>query len=393
MSKYINSKNLIFLKKPCFKILLLFLSWRLYLIIIAFLASYLMPLRSQNHFLGGGPQNFQLLPQFFSWANFDGEHYLSIAIFGYKNLEQAFFPLYPILISFFSKPEPFNLIPSTINATITGLFISNLSFVLALIFLWELIRIDFSKKIAYFSIILLLIFPTSFYFGSLYNESLFLLLSVLSFYAARKGNWLAAGLLGAGASATRVFGIFLLPALLLEAWKEKVKLSRIIWLFLIPLGLGSYMFYLKITSGDPLAFYNLQTLVGEQHQKGLILLPQVYFRYIKMLATTSLENPIFQTVILEFMVGVLFLLLPIYGYFKKIRLSYVLYSLIGFLVPTMQGSFSSSPRYVIIIFPAFIAAALLMNNLPKIFKILIIFLSSLFLALETILFLRGYWVA
>lgn len=387
MNKYINFNSHVF------KILLIFLSWRFILIVISFFAINFVPLGNTDRFLGGGPVNYSIMPQLFGWANFDGEHYLSIAIYGYKYLEQAFFPIYPLLISFFSKPDLFSLSTPLINSAMMGLFISNISFVLALIFLWELIKIDFSKKIAYWVIILLLIFPMSFYFGSVYNESLFLLLSVLSFYSARKGRWFSAGLFGAIASSTRIFGIFLLPALLVEAWQQKIPFSRFIWIFLVPLGLGVYMWYLKTTSGDPFAFYNLQTLVGEQHQRGIILLPQVYFRYIKMLTTTSLQNPIFQTLVLEFIIGLLFFFLPIYGYFKKMRLSYVLYALVGFLVPAIQGSFSSSPRYVIILFPAFLAAALLVSNLPKIGKILIISLSFSVLIIETILFLRGYWVA
>jgi len=187
-------KNLINLNSPIFKILLMFLTWRFLLIIISFFAIYFVPLGYKDRFLGGGPINYRSIPEFFSWANFDGEHYLSIAIFGYKNLEQAFFPVYPLLISFFSRPFSSDLISSLVNSTIVGLIISNASLLLALIFLWELIRIDFSKEIAYLTIILILIFPTSFYFGAVYNESLFLLLSVLSFYCARKGNWFLAGI-------------------------------------------------------------------------------------------------------------------------------------------------------------------------------------------------------
>ncbi|MBI2196453.1 hypothetical protein HYU45_02455 [Candidatus Daviesbacteria bacterium] len=387
MNSHIN------LNSPVFKILLIFLTWRFLLILILLFAINFVPLGSTDRFLGGGPVNYSISPELFAWANFDGEHYLSIAIFGYKNLEQAFFPVYPALIAFFARPDSYNLLTSLVNSTILGLLISNVSFVLALIFLWELIKIDFSNKIAYWVIILLLIFPTSFYFGSVYNESVFLLLSVLSFYNARKGKWFAAGLLGAVASATRVFGIFLLPALLIEAWQQKAPYSRLMWIFLIPFGLGAYMWYLNTTVGDALAFYHFQGLVGEQHQPGITLLPQVYFRYIKMFATTSMQNPIFQTLILEFTIGLLFFFLPIYGYFKKIRLSYVLYAMVGFLVPAIQGSFSSSPRYVIILFPAFLAAALLVNSLPKIVKTLIILLSFSVFLIEAALFLRGYWVA
>lgn len=387
MSKHLNFNS------PIFKILLMFLTWRVCLIMVLFFAVNFVPLGNKDRFLGGGSVNYHLATYLFSWANFDGEHYLSIAIFGYKHLEQAFFPIFPLMISFLAKPFSPDLLSAFINFTLVGLIISNISFLLALVFLFELIKIDFSNKIAYLTIALILVFPTSFYYGSLYNESLFLLLSVLSFYCARKKFWLIAGVFGMVVSATRVFGILLLPALLIEAWCQKASFSKIFWVFLMPLGLGIYMWYLSETVGDPIAFYHFQKLVGEQHQPGIILLPQVYFRYIKMLATTSIHNYIFQTVLLEFFSGLIFFLLPIYGYFRKIRLSYFLFAMLGFLIPTIQGSFSSTPRYVIILFPAFLALALLINSLPKIVRIVLLSLMVCILVIETTFFLRGYWVA
>lgn len=387
MSKRLNFNS------PIFKVLLMFLTWRFFLIAVSLLAIYFIPLGSKDRFLGGGPRNYGVAPQLFAWANFDGEHYLSIAIFGYKSLEQAFFPAYPLLISFFSKPVSPDLLASLVNSNIAGLIISNVSFVLSLIFLWELIKIDFPKKIAYLTIILLLAFPTSFYFGSLYNESLFLLLSVLSFYSARKGNFFLAGVFGAISSATRVFGVLLLPVLFIEALQQKRSKSEMLWLLLIPVGLGIYMWYLNSTIGDPLAFYHFQKLVGEQHQSGITLLPQVYFRYIKMLATTGVQNPIFQTIVLEFFVGVVFFLLPIFGYLKKIRLSYLVYAMLSFLIPAAQGSFSSAPRYVLVIFPSFLALAIYWSSLSKLPKIILLSLFVTALAVETTLFVRGYWVA
>lgn len=387
MNKYLNFHS------PIFKILLIFLTWRVCLVIVSLFAINFIPLGNKDRFLGGGSVNYHLAPYLFSWANFDGEHYLSIAIFGYKNLEQAFFPVFPMLISFFAKPNSYDLLSSLINSTVAGLLISNISFILALIFLFELLKKDFSSKISLLTIILILIFPTSFYFGAVYNESLFLFLAVLSFFCARKGYWLLAGIFGAIASATRVFGILLLPVLLIEVWEQKIKFSKMFWIFLIPLGLGAYMWYLNVTIGDPIAFYSFQRLIGEQHQPGITLLPQVYFRYIKMLATTSIQNPIFQTLMLEFIVGIVFFLLPIYGYFKKIRLSYLVYAMLGFLIPSIQGSFSSTPRYVIILFPSFLAAAIWIHSLPKIIRAVLLLLLFSTLVIETTLFLRGYWIA
>ncbi len=386
MGKYLK------LSEPMTKICLIFFSWRIFLILVSLLAIKFVPLGYSDRFLGGGSINYHLAPELFAWANFDGEHYLSIAIFGYKDLEQVFFPIYPMFISFFAKllsQDPLSLL---INSTLIGLIISNASLLIALLFLYDLLKLDFSKKIAFFTIILILIFPTSFYFGALYNEALFLLLTVLAFLKARKGNWFLASIFGMIASATRIFGVILFPVFIIEAFIQK-KYQGIFWLFLIPLGLGLYMYFQYVTVGDPFAFYHLQDLVGEQRQSQLVVLPQVYYRYAKMLSTINLNQPIYQTILLELIAGIVFFILPIYGFFKKIRLSYLFYALIGFLITTVQGSFSSVPRYVLVFFPSFIALSLWFDKLPKVFKgIFLLSLTSL-LIVETALFLRGYWVA
>ncbi len=382
-----------FLKSSIGKVLGYFLIWKLWLYFILGLAIIYLPLGSKDRFLGGGIALYSLSPQLFAWGNFDGEHYLAIARFGYKPLEQAFFPAYPILINFFAKPFSADYYSNFISSSLIAILISMASFVVVLIFLYKLLRLDFSEKISYFTIILLLVFPTSFYFSAVYNESLFLMLVVGSFYAARLNKWWLAAILAAIASATRVFGILLFPALLIEAYQARLAVKKAIWLILSPIGLLLYMTFQYVKFGDPIAFYNLQTVVGEQHQKGIVLIPQVFYRYLKILFFTDRLNPIYQTVVLEFFTGLGFLILPIVGWFKKIRLSYLFYTFFGFIIPTVQGSFSSLPRYVIVLFPSFLILALILDKAPKLIRYTYFALSLIGLSVEAALFLRGYWVA
>lgn len=393
MLKSLNSNTHIFLRGPIFKIILMFVTWRILLIAVLFFSLKFIPLGNGNNFLGGGSLNYKLSPQLFSWANFDGEHYLSIAMFGYKSLEQAFFPVYPALIAFFAKPVSYDFFSLQVNSTIIGLLISNVSVYFALILLWKLLNLDFTKKISMLTIILIMVFPTSFFFGALYNESLFLLLSVLAFYNARQKRWFLASFFGMIASATRIFGILLLPSLLIEAYLQKEKFSKYFWIFLIPFGLLGYMLYQYFSVGDALAFYRLQDLVGEQRQGGLVLLPQVYFRYIKMILSVDPANFIYQTILLEFIVGIIFFILPIYGFFKKIRISYLFFALSAFLITTVQGAMSSVPRYVLVFFPSFIALAIWLMSLHKLTRIIIVLFLIILLFIETAFFLRGYWIA
>ena len=366
----------------------LFLSWIVVILIASSLAFFFVPLAGKN-FLGGGFERYSSNSFLYSRANFDGEHYLSIAQNGYQNLEHSFFPVYPMLMNFFAYPfgaEVFSL-------TISGIFISNIALLLSLLILWKLTRLDYSYEIGLSTLILFLVFPTSFYLGVVYSESVFLLFTLTSFYFARKKKWFLASIFAAIASATRMFGLLIFPALILEAWQQKQSIKKVFSIILAPLGFFIYMYYQWYTVADPLAFYHQISSFGPQRQEGVTLLPQVYFRYIKILLTTNIVNPIYQVNVFEFLVGILYFFLPIYGYVKKVRLSYLFYSLTGFLLPTITGSFSSLPRYVLVLFPSFIVLALIVNKLPKLVRLLVYLVSVILLCFEAILFLRGYWIA
>ncbi len=368
-------------------IICLFIIWKFVLFIVSVASYELLPLYS-THLLGGGFNyyltNFYLLP----WANFDGEHFIAIAQFGYQQYTQAFFPFYPLTFT------AAKIIPADplLSLAIGGLVISSISFPAALVFLYKLLLLDYTENISLGVIFLLIIFPTSFYFNAIYSESLFLFLIVSSFYFFRTKKYFLAGLLGFFASLTRVFGVLLFFSYLLEMYQYKIPLKKVLWIFLIPLGLLTYMFYLYFSVGDFLAFYTLQLIVGEQHQKGIVLTPQVIYRYIRIFLTSPWSQT-FSTTVLEFVTGILFFVLPLIGIFKKIRYSYLFFAFFGYFLTTVQGSFSSLPRYVLVLFPSFIILALMIKTLPKPIIYILAIASFILLVIETAFFVRGYWVA
>jgi hypothetical protein len=137
-----------------------------------------------------------------------------------------------------------------------GIVVSWTAFVLAMIGLYYLARLDVPARRAERAVLLITIFPFAFFFGVVYTESLFLLLTVASFYAFRTRRWVWGGLAGAVATATRVNGILMLPALAWIAWRTAVdRRDRILaagGLVLVPLGVGLYSLYVYSLSGDPL---------------------------------------------------------------------------------------------------------------------------------------------
>jgi hypothetical protein len=225
---------------------------------------------------------------------------------------------------------------------------------------------------------------------------LFLLLG--SFYAARKGKWWLAGILGAFCTATRFIGIFLLPALLWEWWeqnqiknkKEIMKnLLNLVPIFLISSGLVLYMRFLAINYQDPLMFIHAQPSFGTQRVVDkFIPIYQVFWRYLKMIGDTK-GDPLFFTVWLELITAVGFLFLIFLAYIKKIRFSYLIFAVFSYLFPALTGTFLSMPRFVLVLFPCFIALGLLKNKMLTYFYVIV---SAFILMMATIFFTKGHFV-
>lgn len=366
-----------------------FFSWRVFLSVLVYFSGLL---RLQENFLGGGKENYLANPQFWGWLNFDGEHYLAIAREGYREYTHFYFPAFPFIAKYLSYP--FNHSMSSI--ALTGLLVNHFLAFFAFFGILKLVKLEYGKKVSRATILLMLLFPASFYLVSFYTEALFLFLVVWSFYFARKGRWFLAALLASLCTATRVVGIIMLPALAAEMWiqygKKGVNIKNFLALSLVPLGLLSYMLFLKRETGDPLIFLNTVNIFGAQRSSSFIPLPQVYYRYIfKILPSLNSYWPTTFSVLQEFVIATIFTLVTLASVFK-LRLGYWIFLGGVFLIPTLSGSFSSMPRYTIVIFPAFIFLSLFLEHRVKI-KASIYLLLITSLAISTMLFLRGYWIA
>lgn len=327
-----------------------------------------------------------------SWANFDGVHYLTIARSGYGSaaLIQAFFPLWPFAI---------RVLDSTLLNTLESGLVLSTFFTCAAVLGWYWFARSFlSKKRALLATAALLVFPTSFYFGALYSEALFLSLLVWSWLAMKQRWWLVAGVLGGLAAATRITGIIWVMVLAIDFFQH-VKKPRIsdwsrilIAVCCTTLGLLTFMYYLYRTFGDPLLFLHVQHEFGADRSESLVMYPQVVWRYIKILATARPFDLKYFAYVQEFLAGTLGLFFIVVAWFKKIPKSLVIFSLISFLLPTLTGTFSSLPRYnlttpVIVLLPVFI------DRKQKHWLWLYLLFSTILLLCNTILFIQGYWVA
>jgi len=336
------------------------------------------------------------LPYFiYSFGNFDGIHYIQIAKKGYDQYEQAFFPLYSLVIHYISPIFARNYL-------VTGLIVSNIAFIVGLSFFNKYLKEALVVKNIRWITLFVIFFPTAFYFGSIYTEGLFFVLFFSSLYYLQRKKFLRAVILAVLCSLTRLMGVFLLiPFLfyLIRGKRPVFSVKELVVILSPVIGLFIYMVYLWRTVGDPLFFLNAQPAFGAHRSSHLILLPQVFYRYIKILFTSSYN---FQYTISQleffsftFIFGVLlFDLWTIYrtkdqkSYFPRLGLN--LFSFVNLLLPTFTGTFSSIPRYALLSFSAYIALGEIEN---KCIKVIVI---SVFALLQIVLlayFIQGYFIS
>lgn len=384
------------------KILILFLVWRAVLFAISYLATIFIPTWGGLYPYVESSLEITGLPSWiWGFGGFDGVHYLRIAQNGYVAGSQAFFPMYSIIINFLSRIIPVanyydpQLFVNT-NFFYAGMIISNLVFIPALWIVKKLFDTYTESKYSWLAIVLLLVFPTSFYFGAIYTESLFLLFaaSTLNFY--RKENYVLAGFFGILTSATKIVGITIPGILVIDAliglWKRETagKNWKTMFTGIVgSLGLFSYMAYLQVKFGDALLFMNSQPMFGAgRSAEPVITLPQVLYRYFKILSSIPLTEMRFYNALFELVFTVVILVVLIASV-KKVKFSYWLATLVMIIVPTLTGTFSSMPRYILV---AFLLFPFIASKLKKAYTPVAIALGILG-AICIALFTRGYWVA
>ncbi|MBI4022092.1 MAG: hypothetical protein HY372_01950 [Candidatus Andersenbacteria bacterium] len=287
-----------------------------------------------------------------TWRHWDAHWYIQIAESGYQREGDArngivFFPLYPLLVRLVGFFTP--------GLFWAALLVANAASVAGLVLFFELARLEFGREAAWWSLVALALFPTAYFFNAPYTEGLFLLLSAGSFYAARRGRWLPAGIMGGLAAAARVTGVLLLPALALEfyvqRWERRglVAWRRAAPLLLIPAALGVYLLFNQYLLGDPLAFRDVLRVrwyktfawpwVGlASRWRDIGSWPWVEYNILYGWA--------------EFGAGVLLIAGTVWAYLK-LRWPYVVYLALTTFVLLSTSWLLSTPRYVLSAFPLF----------------------------------------
>lgn len=314
-------------------------------------------------------------------AKWDAKHFLSIAYDGYgesselgtpEEYRAAFFPLYPGTVYVLSG------FGNSLAATLIASYAVSLAcFFGALTLLHRLTAIEIGEQYAAPTLLLLSFFPTALFFGIPYSESMFLLLAVAAFLAARTGHWAVAGVVLALASATRVPGLLLVvPVALLYLYGPRADREPdreggglrprhrirpdLTWLALAPLGLLAFSFYLHLIVGDWLAWNDAQALFG-RHTVDPLTGAWAGIREagkgVGEIAGGSYQGTLDYLNVMQ-LVAVVFAVVGGIGALRTLPVAYgtwVLISLVPTFVSQVEGDpFWSSTRFIVVLFPLFI---------------------------------------
>jgi hypothetical protein len=192
---------------------------RLFLVLIALVTTYTIGVRERALYLRD-PAHAEALHGFLGrllgpWAHWDGVWFVRIAADGYKAHphSEAFFPLYPLLVRVVAAGAG--------DYVVAGLIVSLACYAGAMVVLFKLARAELGPRVALWSVALISISPTALFFQAVYSESLFLLLTLLTFWWARRGRWALAGLAGLLAVLTRSSGLLLILPLAVMWWEQR----------------------------------------------------------------------------------------------------------------------------------------------------------------------------
>jgi Gpi18-like mannosyltransferase len=307
------------------------------------------------------------------WDKFDSYWYQKLAREGYPkrqftDAEQqtwGFMPLYPICINLISRLFGISLFFS-------GIFISNICALFALFVIYKLCHEKFNTGTE--TVNMILICAGSFYLSIVYTEGLFLLFTALVFYLSHKKNYGLALIIAGLATVTRLQGclLFAIPVIeiILNHKKNYLRYALIFLLSIIPLVL--FLLYLNKTCGDAFAFLKIQHAWGSSS-----LFPLQGF--VNLLNGdrfgASLINSLFWVMILGIVISC----------FRKLPLSYLVFTLAYFLLSTSNEIVYGTTRYMLGVLPVFIAVSLSPGYVKQAF----IFINILFLALAITAFVTN----
>jgi hypothetical protein len=349
------------------------------------------------------------------WSHWDGGWYMGIVENGYHHIHLAsgqqnfvFFPVFPIstrwvaYVLHISNPLYVGLMLNLLLTIGIAFFLYRLSCLIVLRYGDRQSR-EQAHAIALTAILVLLLYPSSFFFAAFYSEGFLVFGATAAVYYALEGRLLYSGIFAGLATGSKSLGFVVLPtvaAIILEQWLDhKTAIFNLLkrWCYVL-IGLWgglAYAIYLAAKFGDPLLPYKLEKEWGRQ-KSGFFLtnLTHLYYNHL-------FQFHYFHTRF-NYLLNILVMALPflvlgigIWVTFRYKTFWPLVLCFFTLAMPLSTGIMLSLNRYVLVIAPVapFIAIASVSTATRRRVLVLTLLLSSLFLLYFTAGFLQGGYFA
>jgi hypothetical protein len=371
------------------------LSWLLGVWIVAGLSGSILPGMS-----AGPSWSYDITRRVTPLTRWDSGWYMNLAEAGYwepparvgQETNHAFFPLYPALIRLVVRT-------TGLETSHAGNLVSAVAFLGALLLFADWAKRHYGEARVVPAVLVLLLFPTSFFFAAVYTEALLLALSLSAVLAFERRRLTVGALAGLLAGLTRISGLVLAPYLALVAFRAERDAgsprARALGVATLaaasPLaGFGLFCLYFWKRFRDPLLFVTAQhNWSGES--KSILDGPSLIWRSVvediqrgRVLGAAPART-------LEGLYLLLFAVLAVVLLRQRRRAEAVYVSLTVGIV-FASGTFESAGRYVLPAFPAFAALAGL-SGIPAwrgLFRALLV-LAGLAQLVYVWAFVHWYW--
>lgn len=320
---------------------------------------------------------------YYVWKHYDAHHYRVLAEMGYhgytneEHLFLVFFPLYPWLVHGLAQVIP--------SYDLCGHLLSAVCFVGSCYMLARMTTEEFGSRVGKLTLALFSAYPWAFFFAAYYTESLFMLLSLITFYCIRRHRYFLVGVFGALAALTRMQGILLAVVGVVEyvvSDKPQEKLRARMWrglwhdlwrkllcIALAGLGIVAYLWLNYSVEGNPFQF----TIYQDQHWfQHFVPLPRCLRVIVDYLLSTWPTRVSITTWIPNVAVFTLCLAAAGYGV-RRLPPTWMTYFLLVFMMNYSLSWPLSCGRYIASAFPLPVILATASRRRPLLGYFLIVF--------------------
>jgi hypothetical protein len=383
-------------------ILAIVLMWRIVLVLIPIVGNDVEGVRECCPEVLPRPVTSWSEAAFGTWHRWDALWYSSIAEHGYQYAGEreatnvAFFPLFPLINGAIMRV-------TGLPVEVSGAIVSTVITFCACLLLYRLTMGETDDSgTARRAVLYLIAFPAAYYLAIGFSEALYLLCVLGAFYFARRGQWGWSGAIAFLAGLARLHGALLIVPLGYEWLRQSFARSdtsdfrparaSVLAVFGAPLGVLAFNLYLNAQFGQPAGYFSPYFQIQTMFFKG------IRAEAFPTFPGTTLANYLYgflngvpSTESAVVMAATIFLLIMTVEVWARLPRVYGVYMLTVLLFQLGGGDLISMPRFVVPMFPAFIALAQIGKR--EWADRLILIPSLLLQGVLALLFTKGYWIA